>query len=149
MEGDKRFPRGKREPQSKADTPAQAYLVWRFLSKSPDGYPILGLDYAESPPGHYGDQFAFDDKIIPKRFNDAARPASCQRTPNLISKRPWPEFQRLVDERDLLLERDGDRRPGLIPQVNDLNGRIAITESILKIAQSAREAALRFKRDVE
>lgn len=143
-------------PSPHADTPVQAFLVWRFLSKSPDGYPILGLDSAQVGPGRYGTfgvdyhrRFNFDDSMIPKRFSGVARPASCQMTPNRISNPPWitPEFKSLLDERDLLLERDGDR-PGLIPQINDLNSRIFLTDSILKIAQSARETALRFKRDI-
>jgi hypothetical protein len=155
MEGDALLPFGG-PPRSKADTPSQAFLVWRFLSESPDGYPILSLDYEETKPGRYRSygvdyhrQFEFDPKMLPGRFNRVP-PTLCQMTPDRITGPRFqePEFQKLQDELDLLLKGDGDKLPGLIPQVNDLNARIWLTENIQKIAQSAREAALQLKRDL-
>jgi hypothetical protein len=122
---------------------ATRYSAWTMRRFRLAGMVTGGVDYHR--------RFVFDDRMIPKRFNDVAPPTSCRMSPDRVSRPPWitPEFKRLLDERDLLLERDGDKRPGLIPQVNDLNARIALTENILKIAQSARDAALRFKRDVQ
>jgi hypothetical protein len=133
----------------------QEFFIWRFRSLAPDGYPILGLDSSQTQfhdrvtrPANL--KFSFNSQIMPTRFvNNVTPPTACHVTPEIGSKSPTTstEFGALLAEKNLLLERDGDR-PGLIPQLNDLDAKIWMANSINDIVLSTRQAANRLKEEV-
>ena len=134
---------------------ATVAYVWRFVELTSSGYPMLAIEKAkplvlmEAP--RIGDQRSFAERL-PSWALPGSRIPGCEHihAPLLYSS---PAIQAAATTHPAIRAVDAEfnrflgtpQQEGLIPKLNNLNGRIAFLEQVVEIVQSTRREAQRMR----